>query len=641
MLYNKGIVMVNKVKHIYESKLKVFFAESYKRLPIIIPILIFSIFVLANLSNRTMYADESVAAMLGKNILSSGYPKVWDGKNLVMASANGNEFNESLIYIKDNWLPYYIAAVGQLIGWIFRVDTFGSVLCMRVLFATLSILGITGFYLLVKDITRDETVSFISLLLYSTSIPMILHFRSIYYVAIIPTFVVYTLLFYRKTVEKKSWKYCFIFIISAALLFHTLFLHFFIMMCSITVIYFIFDIRKENLKFFGVSSVGIGILTLPWWIYQRSFLDQVETNLFSNKEHFFDTVLGYIWQIQAYYFPFITLGIIGVIFIIINKLKNIISLESTGSKESNVGILIKIKGWLKGNFGRYRVFFTIVSPIFFNVLLISMFSSFLETRWLIACVPFLFISTAYLVTYIKKQVRFIGVLVLVLIISTNSLHIAPYLLAKHFTDNSNMLETIVKPPVPFYNVNDSSWLNKKADLNEYLKNMCFMQSYPINFIEEISNKFYDADKGMVLFFDKYATKDQKVYMIGFQFESLSYYNGVQVVNRLDPTADPLPNSYNSYPNAATYFKLTYYPVMQCDWIVERVSGVNNAVWHDEELFEKIYIDFPESESWNEIWAHTFYTDRSYSGFYIYRNRKTTAKTDLQGVFSITNIDDYD
>jgi hypothetical protein len=629
--------MVKEVKNIYLKKYARVLKGSYKYLPIIIPIVFFSFLVLSNLNNRTMYADESVTAMLGKNILLSGYPKAWDGNNLVMASVNGNEFNDSLVYIRDNWLSYYMAALGQLIGNILGLDPFGSVLCMRILFALISILGIIGFYFLVKDITRNKTVTFIALLLYSTSIPAILHFRSIYYVALIPTFFIATLLFYRKTIEKKRWIYCSLFILSATLLFHSLFLHFFIAMFSITVIYFVFDIKKENIKYFLVSMASIGLFTLPWWIYQRSYLSKVETSLLSNNELFWDTILGYIWQVQAYYFPFLTLGVIGVLFILINKIQNNRSSISTEMNTSKAFTLIKIKKHFNNKSNRYRIILTIAGPIFFNIILVSTFSSFLETRWLLACVPFLFISAAYLLTYIKEQVQFVGISVLLLIILTNGLHVAPYLLLKQLTGSSNAAEVIVKPPVPFYSVNESGWFNKKADLAEYLEKMCFIQSYPISLFEEISNEFYDADKGMVLFFNKYANKDQKVYMVGYQFETICYYNNLKVVNRLDPVADPLPNLYHSYPNATTYYHLTYYPVIQCDWIIERVAGVTNAEWHNDELFERIYIDFPESDPWNEIWAHTFYTDRSYSGFYIYRNRKTTVETDLQGIFSIANI----
>ena len=75
-----------------------------------------AILLLFNISNRYMFADEAIEALIGKNILKFGLPKVWDGNNLALAGVNGNEFNESLIPIRNNWLPYYVAAFGQWIS---------------------------------------------------------------------------------------------------------------------------------------------------------------------------------------------------------------------------------------------------------------------------------------------------------------------------------------------------------------------------------------------------------------------------------------------------------------------------------------------------------------------------------------------
>ena len=204
---------------------------------------------------------------------------------------------------------------------------------------------------------------------------------------------------------------------------------------------------------------------------------------------------------------------------------------------------------------------------------------------------------------------------------TNGLHISPYLLIKQLQIKPTLVEAVVKPPVPFFNANDSNWLNKRADLTEYLRDMCFIQSYQINFIEEM------------LFLKQFTHRGQKVYMTGFQYETVAYYSRMQVTNRLDPLSNPLPNFYHSYPNATTFQHLTQYPISACDWVIERnYTSSGTEVWHNENLFEKIYVNFPETEPWNEIWAHTFYTDMSQNGFYIYRNKMTTAPINLDGNF---------
>ena len=98
-------------------------------------ICLMAILLICNISDRYMFADESVEALIGKNILQFGFPKVWDGMNLSMAGVNGNEFNEFLIPIRNNWIPYYIAALGQLISSIFYPGVQESVGVMRMLFS--------------------------------------------------------------------------------------------------------------------------------------------------------------------------------------------------------------------------------------------------------------------------------------------------------------------------------------------------------------------------------------------------------------------------------------------------------------------------------------------------------------------------
>lgn len=65
------------------------------------------------------------------------------------------------------------------------------------------------------------------------------------------------------------------------------------------------------------------------------------------------------------------------------------------------------------------------------------------------------------------------------------LHISPYLLIKQLKIKPNLVEAVIKPPVPFFNSNDSNWLNKRADLTEYLRDMVL---YSI-----ISNQFHRGD----------------------------------------------------------------------------------------------------------------------------------------------------
>ena len=599
-----------------------FWSPKASRLPFILLICLFSVLVLVHLDNRAMYADEAVTAMLGKNILSFGIPKAWDGENLVLAAVNGNEFNPSLVYIRDNWLSYYLAAGGQWIGSLFGADTYESVEYMRFLFGLASIAGMIGFYFLAADITQNKQTTFYALLLYTFSVPVLLHARSVYYVPLGLAFMSWTFYFYRKSIsghKRRDWA---LFTVCSVLLFHSLFVYFFIAMFAIATDCLIFKRKNMRLKEIAVPLLLIGLLTLPWWIYQRSFLNQVETNLFIGNKLFPEAFLGYIWQIHAYFLPFIPLAAICLLLGVIRKIRK-------GGKRASG----QAAGRETVRRRRVELLVFLMTPVLYNIVIVSLFSSFLETRWLFPCLPFLFLIGGYMFHYISRCVRPLGIAILCITVFTNIFHVSPYLLIRQFHIEPSLVEAVVKPPVPFFNSNDSSWLNKRADLSEYLLDMCVVQSYPLNFVEEISNDLQDADKGMMLFLQAFGKRGQRVYMTGFQYEAAAYYSQMQVTNRLDPSSNPLPNFYRAYPNATAFYHLTQCPISDCDWVIERnYAASGSEIWHDEALFERIYVDFPESEPWNEIWAHTFYTDRSKDGFYIYRNKSTTEPTGLNGVF---------
>lgn len=580
-------------------------------------ICIMAILLLYNISNRYMFADESVEALIGKNILQFGFPKVWDGTNLSLAGVNGNEFNEALIPIRNNWLPYYIAALGQLISNILGLGVQASVGIMRVLFSLIGIAGAFGYYHLAKELSRSYVKANISLCLFAFSIPLLLYIRSIYYLAPTLTFTIITVLFYIKYINCRKKKQLFMFLSSAVFLFHSFYPYFFITVFSLILIYFIFDYDKDTFKELLVGSGCVAILTIPWYLYIRLYLNSVEKSAIVSISFFLKSLLGYVWQIHAYFFPFIPILILSLIVFLIAR-KN----GYPKAKSQNHNRKKKIL-WLWKKRKKFRSVTLIFTIILINLIVISITNNFLDTRRMISSIPFLFILFSYTISYLYTHIKILGVVVLAVSLFTNFLHVSPYLVIKKL--DVSTIDTIICPPLPYFN-SDPNWQNKKADLSEYLENICKVESYPIYYLEEIMHTYEDADKGMVNFLNEYAEPGQKVYLIGYQYETIAFYTGLQVVNRLDPNDDPLPSAYKSYPNASRFQYLTQYSIELCDWIIERrVSNPvsRDAFWHDESKFEKIYIDSPDSKPWNEIWDHSFYTDNSFFGFYVYRNRSTT------------------
>ena len=190
-------------------------------IPAIFIIVFMAILSLSNLSSRCMYVDESIEAMLGKNVIRYGIPRAWDGENLVLAEVNGNEFNNDFIYVRKNWLSNYIAAFGQIISNAIGLDIYASVGVMRCLFVIIGIAAAIFFYLLCKEFTGNKVAQIVALSLFSFSVPILLYIRSIYYVSPTILFTITTFYAYTKFIKTYSVKSVYIFVISSVLLFHS------------------------------------------------------------------------------------------------------------------------------------------------------------------------------------------------------------------------------------------------------------------------------------------------------------------------------------------------------------------------------------------------------------------------------------
>ncbi len=470
---------------------------------------------------------------------------------------------------------------------------------------------------MVKELSGNNIEANISLCLFAFSVPLLLYIRSIYYLAPTLTFTITTVLFYIKYVNCKKRYQLFVFLGSSILLFHSFYPYFFITIASLIVIYFIFDYDKDTFKYLLAGSGCVAIFTIPWYLYIRLYLNSVEKGGVVSIDIFIKSFLGYVWQIHAYFFPFIPVLITALLVLVVTRKKEFSKVQS---QNCNIKEKIICSWMMRKKFRTITLIFTI---IFINLFVISITHNFLDTRRIISSIPFIFMLFSSIISYLYKHIKNLGMVILFVSLFTNCLHVSPYFFVKKLS--ASFIETIVCPPLPYFN-SDPNWQNKKADLSEYLENICRIESYLIYYLEEIMNTYEDADKGMVNFLNEYAEPGQKVYLIGYQYETIAFYTGLQVVNRLDPASDPLPSVYKSYPNASRFQCLTWCPVEQCDWIIERRISApvpEGVFWHDEAKFERIYIDAPDARPWNEIWDHSFYTDHSFLGFYVYRNRSTT------------------
>ncbi|MDI6740480.1 MAG: hypothetical protein QME74_08970, partial [Candidatus Edwardsbacteria bacterium] len=154
---------------------------------------LFAVGLCANLSYPLMWGDESETAMFGKRVLSYGYPKIHDGKNIVFYN---NWIEPELVidrnhdaYVTTTWGHYYVAALGILLTKL-TSDIYTKTFMMRLPFVLAGLAGIVLLTVLLAAILpggvqRNYLFLALCLLMVLLSISLTLHLREVRYYSLL------------------------------------------------------------------------------------------------------------------------------------------------------------------------------------------------------------------------------------------------------------------------------------------------------------------------------------------------------------------------------------------------------------------------------------------------------------------------
>lgn len=556
-----------------------------------------------NLGNRYMWLDEGITAQIGKNTLLYGYPRIWDDINLSTTN-NGLDFGEHFMFTKENWLPFYIVAIGEWMG--------GGNFFLRLPFVICGIASAVVFYLFVKLLTNKNT-ALMAFCLYAFSIPLLLYFRQVRYYAITLLLVNLIYYFYLKTRESinSNRRYWILLTINLILLFHTQYMAFACTALSLLICFILID-RRFNKPIVWICVCVVGLFTLPWFL----FVNLATYSYNSIKPHFFEQLIGYICQIHVYFFPFLPLGLFAIGIKIVQLLNNRVYKSDYSLIHTSTVSFPKIAN-------KSHIVIP-VSAVISNIIIISLFTDQYNTRFLIPCLFACYLLCAMLVMFIIKQIRIFGWLLLMLLLLTNILHISPYLAIKITGVDMDTVPKIIAPPLPHFENSGHSII---YDLNTYIEEQCVTRSYLCDYLFEISNDYDDATKGLILFLNTYAESGDTIYILNrYHWHTVSYYTGLKIANRLVESADPGYYQSIAYKNYLKYSNLTAQDYDMIDWYVFYPYGETN-----DDLFRKLLADpnldciqiaYPEAPELPDIWSHSFWTDVSYPYIYVFRNKLT-------------------
>ncbi len=260
---------------------------------------IFFILLFWNLGAEYLWWDEAESAMIAKNILRTGLPLVYDGKNLVTIGAkwmNDADYNEDFIHTQHTWFPYYITA--------FSFKVLGeSNFSARAPFALFGVLSVVLWYCLLKDrLSLWPRLFFLFLM--ATSVPMLALFRQGRYYSL--TCLLFGIAFYSylKLREKRTLAMGALFVLSNAALFHSSnFVLSVAVFGAFCIHYLVFEAperRRQTIAWIAVLGISFLLLTAPWLAYVKMWEKAGKSS--AGQDAFVLNVLGYVGNLGQFLF---------------------------------------------------------------------------------------------------------------------------------------------------------------------------------------------------------------------------------------------------------------------------------------------------------------------------------------------------
>lgn len=221
-----------------------------------------AILLFVNLDNQYLWQDEAETAVLAKRVLEFGYPRAYDGKNLINPTIRTG-LSADYGWRYHPWGQFYIAAASFKL---FGTNTFTA----RLPFAVLGLINILLIYLLARRMTGNYLVANLAAFLTAFSVPYILLMRQCRYYAPAVFLVLIALLFYLRFLKKGRMLDLAVFSGALAALGYTVHGMFVPVFCAIGLHYLIFSFNKKTVFPVIFAGIIVAMTVLPWFLYSNS-----------------------------------------------------------------------------------------------------------------------------------------------------------------------------------------------------------------------------------------------------------------------------------------------------------------------------------------------------------------------------------
>lgn len=535
---------------------------------VLLIVLFAGVLSIAGLGERIFWADEVHLINLGRSIIVHGIPVVDDSvKQREVAyevdDGTGIVYNPTIVYaVKISghdvyslhpWLVSYIATV--------PIAIFGpyAEFWTRLPFVLIGLLGIPITFALGRRLVNERTGIFASVLM-GFSVVFLLALRNVNYYGLVFFAVPLTVLGYVRLLNNEKFAHIH-FTLAAAIVFHSQWLTFLGMMAGVYAHLLLFE--RTKLRRFVLPTIGVVLLTLPWFIITGQF----------SKASVINGLTGYL-----------LFGVIGLYQIVIWL--------------SPLVILIFVPFLLKKHRGLWILLLVIIST-----LAITSLNSYTGTpiRYFYGVLPFCSILSAAVINSLANKSRIIAGAVICLLIMTNIVSVLPLLPVKPVALNlSNMgvRDTILQERVDFVD----KTLQPRILIAEYLREITVpVKSITTGILNVLKEK----------------NSQVEVCVSGSAEGINEELAGSVFVGAGDPAA----LAYYSGLNVSTY--ANNYKTRTFDWVVLTADDSRNLDFENVAMENKTYIDL-STERWGDTAdpTHHLFTTTKGTGAVVYHLRAT-------------------
>ncbi len=382
------------------------------RWPWMILLLSFVVLIILGARAHPLWGDEAETALFGRNILTYGIPKGWDGVN-IMGINNAVVLDKNLVNHTSPWAQYYLVAASFFL--------FGqSSVTARIPAVLLAIATIPLLYALAIRLTQSKRIALTSAFLLSISVPYLLFsYQARYYslVTLMALLMTYVGLRLREGRKREM----LVFILAGIVFFYGNYVIFGAFFLALCLSFFLYHRLIHGVRGLGtlagrlmISCAAIAAATIPWVLLYKPSGSQGDI-----------VIPGFVEGVR-YFFEFLKLAILpyhnnNAFPLGMWMLWGIVLAERIWRRKAPWGLMFPIA---------VVVFF--LSVMAASTVVGDVVTSFVHSRYTTLVLPFFALAAAMVIDTIWRWRRTLGIGLIVVFGFTSLLAFQPRILLAEY-----------------------------------------------------------------------------------------------------------------------------------------------------------------------------------------------------------------